>query len=167
MPAIEFLCRVASNVDQQPPQPSPPMFIGIAGPICSGKRTIANFLIENHNFTRLQLRNPQQNGSESSELPQLRTPSQTPPPLDERRLTNGISKLQINSSEDVYFDSAAEMLDYVTKRWLENFVTVDIWTEKDLELFIKRPFFLLVSVDAPVGVRWKRYRERYYNHSGL
>jgi dCMP deaminase len=54
-----------------------------------------------------------------------------------------------------------EMVDYVTKRWRENFVTVDIWTEEDLEIIVKRPFFLLISVDAPISSRWKRFNERF------
>jgi dCMP deaminase len=35
-------------------------------------------------------------------------------------------------------------------------VTTDILSVKDLDSFSRRPFFLLISVDAPVTVRWKR-----------
>ena len=126
------------------------MFIGIAGPICSGKRTVANFLIGNHDFTRLRLRRDKIS---------LTGESKTPPVDDIQSLSNGIKSL---GNEDVWFESMEEMVDFVTKRWRENFVTVDIWTEENLEIVIKRPFFLLVSVDAPVTVRWKRFNERSY-----
>src|SRR5208282_2987848 len=124
------------------------MFICIAGPICSGKRTIANFLITNHEFTRLRLRR-----DKTSPNGQL----ETSPVDDIHNLSNGIQSL---GNGDVWFESIGEMVDFVTKRWRENFVTVDIWTEEDLEIVIKRPFFLLVSVDAPITVRWKRFNER-------
>ena len=126
------------------------MFIGIAGPICSGKRTIANFLVTNHDFTRLRLRRDKISITGESE---------TTPVDDIHNLSNGIKSL---GNEDVWFESMGEMVDFVTKRWRENFVTVDIWTEEDLEIVIKRPFFLLICVDAPITVRWKRFYERSY-----
>lgn len=138
------------------------MFIGIAGPICSGKRTIANFLISNHHFTRLRLRNvDDKSSSNDNEFDALNTPAPTPLIDDIHKLSNGIQKVLVDNNRDIWFESMAEMVDYVTKRWRQNFVTVDIWTEKDLEIVVKRPFFLLVSVDAPVTVRWKRFNERF------
>jgi len=128
------------------------MFVCIAGPICSGKQTIADFLIVNDNFTRLRLR-----GDKIPCNDALHTPVSTLPDDGQR---NSIESIQINGNDDVWFDSVVEMLEYVTKRWRENFVTVDIWTE-DLDIFAKRPFFLLVSVDAPISVRWKRFNERF------
>src|SRR5436305_11643087 len=143
------------------------MFIGIAGPICSGKRTIESYLVSNHNFTRLRLRQPTSTTREvNSELIFQTTPSTTPPtPLND--LSNGIHQLQVNGNEDIRFDSMSEMIDYVTKQWRENFVTVDIWNENDLEMAIKRPFFLLVSVDAPITIRWKRYTQRFHTPPSL
>jgi len=133
------------------------MFIGIAGPICSGKRTIADFLITNHDFTRLRLRHPSATGLSPTEI---ETPARTPPVDDIHSLSNGIQKVQVNGTGEVWFESMSEMVDYVTKRWRENFVTVDIWNDRDLELTIKRPFFLLISVDAPISIRWRRFQER-------
>jgi dCMP deaminase len=88
------------------------------------------------------------------QIPQLDRPNS---------LDNGVRKLALKNStaDDLTFDSMNEMVEYVTKRWRENFVTVDIWNEKDLETAVKRPFFLLVSVDAPITIRWKRFRDRY------
>ena len=58
------------------------------------------------------------------------------------------------------FPTAEELLDYVTKRWRSRFVTTDIHTEAILDVLIRRPFFLLLSTDAPLTVRWRRYRQR-------
>lgn len=140
------------------------MFIGIAGPICSGKRTIANFLITKHNFTRLRLRDATDKTTSSDESDALNTSAPTPPVDDIHDLSNAIQSIQVkgNENEEVWFESMGEMVDYVTKRWRENFVTVDIWTEEDLEIVAKRPFFLLISVDAPIAVRWKRFNERLF-----
>ena len=153
------------------------MFIGIAGPICAGKRTIADFLIQNHQFTRLRLRRTK---SSTSSTFNASTPSSTPD--DTLKLANGLQNVQLKGEqpvigepiadresvtngratveEELWFDSMGEMTDYVTKRWRQNFVTVDIWNEEDLDNVAKRPFFLLISVDAPIAIRWKRFSER-------
>lgn len=44
--------------------------------------------------------------------------------------------------------------------WQENCVLTTIWDETMLDALLKRPFFIFVSVDAPIGVRWNRFRER-------
>src|SRR5947199_10118960 len=144
------------------------MFIGIAGPICSGKRTVADFLIQTHSFTRLRLR-PSSPLSDSPDF-DASTPLATP----DTELANGLQNVAINGQQTsqsdgdrpadlngIWFDTMAEMTDYVTKRWRQDFVTVDIWREEDLEVVAKRPFFLLVSVDAPIRIRWKRFIDRY------
>lgn len=53
------------------------------------------------------------------------------------------------------------MLDYVTDRWQEHFVTMDLVFQDEIEAFSKRPFFLLVNVDAPLMTRFARYRAKY------
>lgn len=49
------------------------------------------------------------------------------------------------------------MLDYATRSWRSNFVTTSLRTKEQLEVFAKRPFFLLLSVDAPLMTRWRRH----------
>jgi dCMP deaminase len=128
------------------------MFIGIAGPICAGKRSIATFLIHNHGFTRLRLRHPHRSPNGDDALDALDTPDDAV-----NGLANGVGGMHV---ADVWFESMGEMAEFVTKRWREHFVTVDIWTEEDLEVIAKRPFFLLISVDAPITVRWNRFNKR-------
>lgn len=64
-----------------------------------------------------------------------------------------------DSSKPLSFSSPAEMLDYVTLNWRDNFFTVDLSTRDLLEKFIRRPFFMLLNVDAPVLIRYSRSRE--------
>jgi len=59
------------------------------------------------------------------------------------------------------FDTADSLLDFATKRWQERWVTTDIANGEVLDRFLLRPFFLLVSVDAPVSLRWKRFSDRF------
>jgi len=59
-----------------------------------------------------------------------------------------------------HFGTIEQLVEYATKNWRENLVTTDIVREDELEVLTKRPFFLLVSIDAPMMTRWARYRER-------
>jgi dCMP deaminase len=52
------------------------------------------------------------------------------------------------------------LLDFVTLRWRERWVTTDIWDDRVVDALLRRPFFLLISVDAPVSVRWQRFKDR-------
>ena len=61
-----------------------------------------------------------------------------------------------------YFSDAEALIDFVTKRWQERWVTTDVWDEAILEVLRRRPFFILVSVDAPVSLRWRRFKQRYH-----
>lgn len=54
------------------------------------------------------------------------------------------------------FDSESQMLDYVTLHWSKNFVTTDLNNTDVLDKFIKRPWFMLIAVDAPMLQRFKR-----------
>ncbi|ORY32217.1 cytidine deaminase-like protein [Naematelia encephala] len=58
------------------------------------------------------------------------------------------------------FSSATALLDYMTRNWLDHHVTTDLRTYDDIELFLKRPSFLLVFVDGPVRARFERERQR-------
>lgn len=53
-----------------------------------------------------------------------------------------------------------DLLDHVTRNWLSHFVTTDLRTYEEIDPFLKRPFFLLVSVDGPLRVRFERERAR-------
>lgn len=58
------------------------------------------------------------------------------------------------------FARPQDLLDFVTKQWQGRFVMTDIATEAIFEVFARRPFFLLLSTDAPLTVRWQRFQDR-------
>ena len=60
------------------------------------------------------------------------------------------------SERSLCFPSAEELLDHVTRNWRKNFVTQDLRTEQMIEMFTKRPFFMLISIDGPISDRFRR-----------
>ena len=59
-----------------------------------------------------------------------------------------------------FFASVESLLDFVTKQWQQRWVTTDMWNEDILESLLRRPSFILVSVDAPISLRWKRLKNQ-------
>lgn len=111
------------------------MFIGISGTRCSGKSEVARYL-ERQGFTRLEL---VQEGSVDEEG------EKGSPILENVKI----------------FASVDEMLEFVTTRWNQNFVTSDIRSVEVLEKLSHRPFFLHINVEAPAVLRWRRYCDKY------
>lgn len=134
-------------VNPSSPSPSPSVLLcrgwflkELAG-ICAGKRTIARYLVDHHGFTELHLaprpsKHDAVDGNNSGES--------RPTAAGHRRL----------------FATPDELLDFVTRRWRERWVTTDIPDEAVLDMYARRPFFLLISVDAPLTVRWRRFQAR-------
>ncbi|KAF3914770.1 hypothetical protein ABW20_dc0100681 [Dactylellina cionopaga] len=120
------------------------MLIGLCGTICAGKHTVANFLVETYDFQVLR----------------LAAPNSTPLPKPSDKAATDVVVSHFPEDGDVTFQSVDELVDYVTPRWQQRFVTTEVWDENVLDTLLKRPFFLLVSVDAPIVLRWKRYIER-------
>lgn len=58
------------------------------------------------------------------------------------------------------FSTTTALLDFVTKHWRSRWVTTDVHDEAVLDTLSRRPFFILISVDAPLTVRWQRYQRR-------
>ena len=116
--------------------------------ICAGKHTVAKFLVETYGFQILR----------------LATPTTTPIPKEDASSTTDTVVTNFPDNGNPTFSTIEELLEYVTERWQQRFVTTDILNEEMLDTLLKRPFFILVSVDAPVVVRWKRYIERYCLH---
>ncbi|KAF2088568.1 hypothetical protein K490DRAFT_39562 [Saccharata proteae CBS 121410] len=124
------------------------MLIGLCGGICAGKSSVASYLAEVHGFKRIRL-------ARSNTTPAVeKSASQSHVPQDETQL-----------EDELAFPDVDSLLDFVTKSWHRRYVTTDIWDEQVVDALIKRPFFLLVSVDAPVSVRWERFKARCSAHS--
>lgn len=112
------------------------MLIGISGTICAGKSEVATYL-KFQGFQRLHIC--------ESDRP--------------TRSNYNYSRETAASHGELRFDSADELVDYVTKRWRDHFV-VDIQDLSTLEVLARRPFFLHIAVDAPLLIRYDRYKQR-------
>ncbi|UNI20834.1 dCMP deaminase [Purpureocillium takamizusanense] len=157
------------------------MLIGICGGICSGKKTVAQYLVEHHGFKHLYLEQ-----ASPAESPSSNDGCSSPPPpeaFDGALTSSALTTTSPNSAPKNHtsrstsslalhprpsaappqhhtFASPEALLEFVTKRWRSRFVTTDIPTEAVLDVFVRRPFFLLLSVDAPLTVRYRRFQRR-------
>jgi len=130
------------------------MLIGLCGGICAGKHSVARYLVEHHSFSQLHLQRNDLIGPPAASPANPSTNGASyPPDIDRLDL--------VSDRKDVYFRTAQALLDFVTREWQWRWVTADVWDESVLECLVRRPFFLLVSIDAPISVRWRRYKERY------
>lgn len=122
------------------------MLIGICGTICSGKHTTAEYLVQHHSFLRLHL---------PSRLNSITAKTNT---VDAKRFLPSVTDEK--GTRGLTFPDVDSLLEFVTKRWREHWVLTDIEDEPTLELLLRRPFFLLLNVDAPVTLRFKRFNDR-------
>ena len=109
---------------------------------------MADYLVATHAFQTLHL-------ARTASTPPVEK-SATQAPLPEHDHANGCQ-----GAEDATFPTADALLDFVTTRWSQRWVTTDIWDESVLNSLQRRPFFILVSVDAPVSIRWERFAKKY------
>ncbi|KAJ4485163.1 cytidine deaminase-like protein [Lentinula lateritia] len=161
------------------------MFIAIIGTRSSGCSTVEEFLISSQGFTSIRLdlpdevsrsicqnylqsryypsssfdyqRNVEKDHSVNNAAKHLSfltfdaTPLPSPSPISDENLaeTN-------DTVSSITFRDPTEVLDYVTRNWRSNFVTTDLRTREVIEMFIKRPFFMLLSLDGPLLERYRR-----------
>ncbi|ROT41221.1 hypothetical protein SODALDRAFT_322403 [Sodiomyces alkalinus F11] len=138
------------------------MLIGICGGICAGKKTVAQYLVDHHGFQRIYLDVPTtsaaacglppKDGNASSSAAINSLTARTDP------LLPSIDGTSLALPSRLTFTSPQALLDFVTPRWRDRWVLTDIQNESVLDVLATRPFFLLVSVDAPITIRWRRYQ---------
>lgn len=138
---------------------------------------MAQYLVEHHGFKQLYLESKRQDSArESASSSRSGEPGSPAAPvavkggLSANALTSNRDGNQSASSETSlalrpqadahHFATPEDMLDFVTRRWRNRFVTTDIHTEEILDVYIRRPFFLLLSTDAPLTTRWRRFQQR-------
>ena len=135
---------------------------------------MAQYLIDHHGFKKLGLEvsaEPNQNGTGSSSTPSAfpetrSTAAGDANPESTTTITAaraspfpGPAPAHLRHAAPTHvFATAQALLDYVTRHWRSRWVTTDVHDEGVLDLLSRRPFFLLISVDAPVTVRWERWR---------
>ncbi|KAK9456620.1 cytidine deaminase-like protein [Dipodascopsis uninucleata] len=165
------------------------MLIGICGTSYSGKREVARYL-EIQGFKRINLRespsgavtpsldvlnNAQDINFLERQHKRYRTDNNgdsgaaiasvypaTPVQDEPYTLKHNRSSTQESAGLELplTFDSADDMLNFVTVRWQEKFVTTDILNTKVYDKFSTRPFFLLVAIQAPITIRYERYKSK-------
>ena len=128
----------------------PSMLVALVGPACSGKFEVARYLIVHHHFRPAFLADSASLHQHAAELLPLCQNSSDHAP------------------EPHEFASTVALLDYSTAHWRDNIVTLDLRSRGHIDVgFDKRPFFLLLGVDAPVTVRWRREMKRCEEPQGL
>ncbi|SLM35242.1 deoxycytidylate deaminase [Lasallia pustulata] len=115
--------------------------------ICAGKHSVADYLVEQLGFSKLYLARTAATPLVEKSASEARVPVLSRAPRE-------------TSTDDETFLTVQALVDFVTKRWQQRWVTTDVWDEAVLEMLSRRPFFILVSVDAPVSIRWSRFKER-------
>ncbi|KAI1439262.1 cytidine deaminase-like protein [Xylaria sp. CBS 124048] len=145
------------------------MLIGLCGAKCAGKNTVAQYLIDHHGFKRLQIVHPSsehaQNGISRSEpngtqAVTTESPADLPEDNAPRRTLTPRPKKETAITPSHVFANSEDLLHFVTRNWGSRWVTTDIHNEAVLNTLSRRPFFILISVDAPVMVRWRRYQAK-------
>lgn len=112
--------------------------IGLCGLQGCGKSVIAEELVEKHGFKQIHLTNTKVIDGFVS-LEDISNPSES-------------SKLKFSSVDDIF--------DFMTNHWKENFVISCLREEDEFATLLKRPFFMVLAVMAPVQVRYERCAAR-------
>lgn len=58
------------------------------------------------------------------------------------------------------FSNVKDLLEYATKNWRTNFATISIHDGSIADTLSGRPWFILLHIDAPITIRWHRFRSR-------
>ncbi|KAK7058406.1 Deoxycytidine monophosphate (dCMP) deaminase [Paramarasmius palmivorus] len=156
------------------------MLIAIIGTRCSGKSTIKEYLVSSKGFVSISIAvSSTVNGSsvkssstQSTErlfnrdrstdvaakhlsfLSMDTTPLPSPTPYSVRP-----SSSSPENTSSLSFSSPEDAFEHITIHWRTNFVTTDLATRDLAETFLRRPFFMLLSVDAPLFSRFQRCDE--------
>ncbi|KAJ7631046.1 cytidine deaminase-like protein [Roridomyces roridus] len=141
------------------------MFIAIIGTRSSGKTAVENYLVSKHDFQRVRITNDPD--SEDTHSDESFESASTVDPYHEQIASRHLSFLSLGpvspqpspanfDKKTRHFPSQSDLLNFVTRHWKADFVTVDLCTRELVETFVKRPFFLLLSIDAPLLDRFHR-----------
>ncbi|KAK1232427.1 Deoxycytidine monophosphate (dCMP) deaminase [Marasmius sp. AFHP31] len=160
------------------------MLVAIVGTRSSGKTTVKDYLVSTKGFTPIHVQSSViPNGSiahnrifstdpldkrlfkrdrstdtaakHRSFLSMDMTPLPSPAPFSMLKDAEDIPTSS-KSTTTLQFFSPESVLDHVTRHWRTDFVTTDLNTRDLVEIFLKRPFFMLLCVDAPLLERFLR-----------
>lgn len=109
------------------------VLIGFCGPICAGKETLADMVMRQSGKPFQVLRYGSEGDKQTSR--RVLAPTHT-------------------------FHDCSSLDRHVLQDWLGTYVIPSFESVELLEAIAKRPYFLLVFVDAPVSVRYSRYLKK-------
>ncbi|KAL1310914.1 hypothetical protein AAFC00_001141 [Neodothiora populina] len=138
------------------------MLIGICGAICAGKQSVANYLIQTHDFTPLSMKRPSPTPAIEKSADLCDVPSSTP---SSSPATTSATTITTATPQPIEFENVNALDEHVSRDWRTNFVLTTIWNESILDHLQKRPYFIFMSIDAPTGLRWQRFRARCAQHN--
>ncbi|KAJ6575285.1 cytidine deaminase-like protein [Mycena capillaripes] len=146
------------------------MLVAIIGTRSSGKTAVENYLVSK-DFQRVRIVSDLEDLSSDSSSERAST---IDPYNDQLVSTKHLSFLSMGPNPQTpsvnfegkprCFSSPTSLLDYVTRNWRLDFVTVDLYTRDVVEAFVKRPFFLLLSIDSPLLARFYRTNTNMSSH---
>ena len=84
-----------------------------------------------------------------------------------RNFSSNLDDLHQSTSEPYHhdgnkktFSTIDSLAGFLMERWRERWVTTEIWDNNILKHLSRRPFFILIGVEAPLSIRWHRLQER-------
>lgn len=130
--------------------------IGLCGLSGAGKDIIAEELVNKHGFKYLRIL---PSSKDTDETDGFITPTMEKLVIDG---DSGASSPSLSSTTTMVVDcnNIEEALDYVTSNWKQDFVITCLRRRSEFELFLGRPFFMILAVLAPVHSRYDRCRQR-------
>ncbi|OCF55213.1 dCMP deaminase [Kwoniella mangroviensis CBS 10435] len=136
------------------------MFIAIIGTPSSGKQTILEYLEKKYGFKRVTLEKKGKAVVDQAKI----SGNELDQPMNEMSVSSSTTPTPStplgSPSSNLCFTSQSSLLDFITRNWLSHHVTTDLTSYEEIEPFVKRPFFLCVSVDGPILVRYEREKIR-------
>ena len=120
------------------------MIIGLTGSYCSGKDTVANYIVQNYGFIHFSL---------SDEIRVLMK-EQNIEATRENLIKFG-TQLREKNGNDVLAQSVSKKFEQD-----KNYCITSIRHSKEVELFKTIPNFVLINVDAPQQIRFNRMQHR-------
>jgi dCMP deaminase len=106
------------------------MLIGLEGTPGSGVQDITRILCERIGFQLLSLESQRENTQKTVDHPIFKT-----------------------------FIDSTDLLNYVTSNWQDKMLISNVSSLTNIELFLKRPFFLLITIDSSLIVKFNRYKK--------
>ncbi|KAF7303309.1 Deoxycytidylate deaminase [Mycena kentingensis (nom. inval.)] len=131
------------------------------GTRCAGKTAVEDYLVSKE-FERVRIRlDAEQLSDTSSDVLDDAYEDQVPSRHLSFLSLGPASSTPASARKTRSFASPDALLDYVTRNWRRDWVTVDLTTREAIEMFALRPFVLVLSIDAPLLDRFNRFCASY------